>query len=236
MLNKLCEYMPLHWVNYNINISMKHKYVYFETPKVACSSIKRTLTHAELGDELFSRFGKAVHTPFFQTAFVKPYHLTNQQLEEILLGDDYFKFTFSRNPYTRSLSCYLEKMQQQRSGYEQIEPFLTATEKVEGVTYKRYLEIVSSFTPYDMNSHFRPQYHQTFGDEVDFDFVGKFENFDQDFSRVLRHIGIEFRYKEDFMPHRTNADEKVAQYRSAETDQLVQTLYADDFKKFGYNI
>jgi len=234
MLSKLCEYMPLHWVNYNINISLKNKYVYFENPKVACSSIKKTLIHAELGSDLYSRYDDKVHTPFYQSAFVKPFHLSSSQLEDIIMGGDFFKFTFSRDPYERSLSCYLEKILNKGSGYDQIEPFLTDVERFGSVTYERYLNIISNFSSYYMNSHFRPQFYQTFGDEVSMDFVGRFERFDEDFLHVLNEVGINSKYKENYMIHRVKTSEKASLYRSAVVDKLVQLIYMKDFEKFGY--
>ena len=35
-------------INYSINVSLQHKHIYVETPKVACSSIKTTLQKLEL--------------------------------------------------------------------------------------------------------------------------------------------------------------------------------------------
>ena len=53
--DKYCKYVNPDNFNYSINISLKYSYIYVETPKVACSSIKSTLQKMELGDPQFSR-------------------------------------------------------------------------------------------------------------------------------------------------------------------------------------
>ena len=52
-------------LNYGVHISLKHKYIFVETPKVACSTIKMTLHRMELEDPEFVREDfEAIHHYF----------------------------------------------------------------------------------------------------------------------------------------------------------------------------
>lgn len=227
--------MPWHWVNYNINISLKHKYVYFENPKVACSSIKKTLINYELG-ELSNRWGNVIHQPLFHSAFVKPYQLKEETFWEIINDPKYLKFSFVRSPYSRALSCYLQKIKTKASGYEQIKPFLTDSEIVSNISFQRFLEIVDEMDCYDMNSHFRPQTQQLFFKQINLGFIGKLENFNQDFANVLSKISGEDEppITHIFSAHQTNACSKLDGYLTPEIIDLINRIYSDDFTHYGY--
>ena len=111
-LEKLSKYTTctsILGMNYAANVSLKHKYVYIETPKVACSTIKLTLQRLELGDDTFNPSFDDVHDRSFSPLL--SLHSISE-FEEVLEGDDYFRFCFARNPYVRTLSAYLDKVNQ----------------------------------------------------------------------------------------------------------------------------
>lgn len=41
-------------LSYAVHVSLKHKYIFVETPKVACSTVKMTLQRLELDDPNFT--------------------------------------------------------------------------------------------------------------------------------------------------------------------------------------
>jgi hypothetical protein len=221
--------MPIGWVNYNINISLKNKYVYIENPKCACTTIKQTLIAHELG-ELTQKYKATIHGDLTNSIFVKPFQLTDVQLEEILTGDEFFKFAFVRNPYTRSLSAYLDKALGPKPGYEYF--FEQSGKTKEQLTYLDFLNVLNNISCYDMNSHFRPQYYQLFGSSIGLDFIGRFETFHQDFSQVMEKINCEVLL--NYQKHKTAASDLIQQYLGVDERNLALQLYAEDFSTFNY--
>jgi sulfotransferase famil protein len=110
-VNGLHHNLPYECLNYGANISLMHKYIYIETAKCGCSTIKLTLQRLELGDVNYKRDD-------FEEIHVREYSplLTPRQVgsfRNLLNRPDYIKFCFVRNPYTRLLSAYLDKFVRQ---------------------------------------------------------------------------------------------------------------------------
>ncbi|MBD0335929.1 MAG: sulfotransferase family 2 domain-containing protein [Cyanobacteria bacterium Co-bin13] len=106
--SQFSKYVEAELFNLSIHISLKHRYLYVDTPKVGCSTIKLTLQRLELEDEQFARDDfEDIHlrkfSPLLMPIQVGP-------LDAFLSRSDIFKFCFVRNPYTRVLSCYLDKI------------------------------------------------------------------------------------------------------------------------------
>lgn len=241
LVSKLTSFMPWNWVNYNINISLKHQYVYIEVPKAACTTIKSTLSKFELG-ALATQWdaqgapGRRVHRGIFESPFIKPYQIDHDMLQHILTGPDFFKFTFVRSPYSRTLSCYLDKVVKKAPIDEHIRQSITKNSAgTSEVSYLDFLKAISSMSTYDMNSHYRPQYQQTFGDTIKFDFIGKQENFAQDFKRLREMIGCPETCYSIANRHKTNASLSTSDYYSEEAAQLTEKIYQQDFRHFNYN-
>lgn len=103
----LSEVLKPALIDHVIHVSLQNRYVYVSTPKVACSSVKLTLQQIELGMPELSLEGGLAHSREMGP-FLRPSQLAN--FEESLHGGDFFCFVFVRNPYTRLLSAYLDKM------------------------------------------------------------------------------------------------------------------------------
>lgn len=234
LISQLCHQMPWYWVNQNIHISLKHKYVYFETPKVGCSSIKKTLIKFETG-ELYEKYDLPIHPVPFSSVFVKPFQLSEKQLSDILKDKTFFKFTFVRDPYSRALSGYLDKMVGQLSGYTQMIALMADKEVGDSVEFLEFLQTLQQMQPHAMNSHFRPLSNQLFSGLVDFDFIGKFESYSDDFGFVMSKLGVPEELHETVVFHQTSATEKLQRYYSSAEVELVKNIYAEDFRWFGYS-
>ena len=144
--------MPWYWVNYNINISLKHKYVYFEIPKTGCTTIKRTLINWEMG-EFADRWQGKTHRNIYETPFVKPFQLEPDSLREALSGPDFFRFTFVRSPYSRLASCYLEKIVKQKVSSGVIYKALGRSFDDENIlSIQEFLDGIEKLSPIDSTS------------------------------------------------------------------------------------
>ena len=81
--------------------------VYVEVPKVACSSIK--LAIAELLDSPLDGPGGDPHQSTFP--------VVTPDTDGPVMFPGFFSFTFVRNPWSRLLSCYRDKICLQVNGY-----------------------------------------------------------------------------------------------------------------------
>ena len=107
ILRKIFDQPPV-LSNYICHWSKKHQYVYVETPKAACTTIKRVLQEAETGSELVYDKPGDVHNRL-RSPLLSP--TSDMAAFAAAMHDkDYFRFCFVRNPFIRILSCYLDKM------------------------------------------------------------------------------------------------------------------------------
>ena len=83
-----------------------------ETPKAACSSIKRLLHKIELHDTPYQP-NKNVHDRA-HSPLLRPTQLPPRAFTECLTSAGWFRFAFVRNPFTRVLSAYLDKIRRDR--------------------------------------------------------------------------------------------------------------------------
>lgn len=108
------EYMKF----FNIALH-KHKAIYFFIPKVACTSLKKTMGEV-LG--IYQRTWRERLNPFGSPKVLNEqyYHWQHYPfVADATLFDDYFKFTFVRNPWDRLISCYYNKVKKGYSGFRQ---------------------------------------------------------------------------------------------------------------------
>ena len=225
-------------VNYLINISDKYQFVYVETPKVACSSIKKTLQKIEL-NESKTQLPINPHNKK-KSPLQAPYDLTIWRMKKALTSREYFRFSFVRNPYSRVLSAYLNKVgnpaERERLFFRnQLE--LTSNEEL---SFLDFLKIILQQTPDKMDIHWCPQSDLLGYAKIKYDFIGRFENFNEDFQFVIAKILEKEPHKiKDIIAvdqtHQTNANNYLGEYLTKEAQSLIQKIYQKDFENFGYS-
>ena len=89
------------------NFSLKYRYFYAETPKVGCSTIKGLLIQAEHGQVIQYPDMDYIHHREFS-----PLLNAQQLVDTVAFLEDpgVTRFCFVRNPYTRLLSAWLDKI------------------------------------------------------------------------------------------------------------------------------
>lgn len=234
-ITKHIKYIPLHEFFYSTNISLQYKYIYVETPKVACSTIKSTLQKLELQDiglyrENFEDIHKREFSPLLKVQQMADF-------DTFLQKKDIFKFCFVRNPYSRVLSAYLDKIvgNQSHKGRILLELGHDIDALKQEVSFEEFLAVLSKQTVLTMDPHWRVQYYQTFQDYIDYDFIGKFENFEEDFVYVGKNISDKFhKYYMSEKRHSTDANTMLDEYYTNELKEIVYNIYKKDFDYFGY--
>ncbi|HUY68206.1 MAG TPA: sulfotransferase family protein [Alphaproteobacteria bacterium] len=228
--------IPVEHFTYAVNISLKNKFTYVETAKVACSTIKLSLMALEIEIDDPKIVGGQNLGEMHDRAF-SPL-LTPRQVgsfTRLLERKDFIKFCFARNPYTRALSAYMDKILRNEMQKKPIADMLGRPLETP-VTFEEFLGCIARQPVREMDGHWVPQYDQTLRGKIAYDFIGSFEHIDADLIEIGTRISPLFpRYAQSETRHRTGAADFVAQYYTEEATQLVRRIYADDFRYFGYS-
>lgn len=213
-------------------LNHQHRFIFVHVPKAAGTTITRTLSQLttfrdiEIGG---TRYGEAIQERF-AARFDLRKHSTAAALREKCpdyVWRRFFVFAFVRNPYARAYSLY-RFLQKWKDGPHHgeiaalsFEEFLRCTGVQDG-----QIEIA------------RPQVHwlQQEGKLVPgIDFVGRVEQFAEDFSFVQSMIRRRRIMCED--GRRDNASADLDEWRTAMTpaaSELIEDIYAEDFDAFDY--
>ena len=137
--------------------------------------------------------------------------------------DSYFKFSFVRNPWDRLVSCWKNKIVE--VGYAGMKnrhmSFDTFVIMVTEGQWKSYHDI-----------HWAPQ-TMCFPHKL-VDFVGKFENLQEDFNIICDKIGITCEQLPHVNKTKLESSRHYTEYYNDETRQLVAEKYKKDIMLFGY--
>lgn len=225
--------------NYAYNISLKHRYLYIENAKAACTTTKYNLSLIEfhgtgLGGGIQSGVLDNIHANVIGTPFIKPFQLPNQFFDKILNDDSYIRFTFVRNPFTRILSAYLDKIVRRLPEAKEIYQTLNRTDN-EDIAFVDFLRAIHIRTKakQPIDKHWRPQSIQC-PEYCRLNQIGRIENFDNDFRRIMKSIGFTIRKIHRVDSHATNASSHISNLYTDECINLVVEIYHQDFELFGY--
>lgn len=220
---------PRSLADYLVNISPRYGYLYFEVPKVACSTVKRTLQFLEVTGKDFE-VPDDVHNKC-ESPLCSPLDIVRPLSREFLGGR--FKFCFVRNPFTRILSCYIDKILNSQWEKDSRKVALGFPGDAE-ITFLEFLQAIELTKPFEMDIHWMPQFHLLGGGKIDFDFIGRQESFNSDFTQVLRRIGHLNCPILTSDGHGVGASSRMSEFYCPESEEIVRRVYRDDFKHFGY--
>jgi len=137
------------------------------------------------------------------------------------LYSEYFKFTFVRNPWDLRVSLYRYLA---KGGHGSLTRYARQLSFSNWI--KRYSDRVNVNTTHvgrTQTSYIEPL--------KDMDFIGKFENLQEDFNIVCDKIGI----PNQKLPHKNKTKHKhYTEYYDDETRSIVAEKYAKDIEYFGY--
>lgn len=232
--------------NYAFSISLKHRYVYVENAKAACTTIKSILgewefADCDLGAEIPVAFLSNVHVNVLGTPFVKPFQLGEVAFNQVLEGGDFTRFTFVRNPFVRILSAYLDKIVRKTPDADQIFEEAAIRGVLGGdeeVTFLEFLRCIASIRSRSgfLDKHWRPQHLQVFPERIRYDVVGKVETLDHDIAQLAARLGQKAPTVTRSHGHETSASMLVDQYYGDKEVALLLDLYEGDFAAFDYEV
>lgn len=229
-------------------IYMEQKnFIFAYNPKVACTNWKCIMRYMNGADDYLN--ASLAHNR--EESGLK--FVSEQKEPQTLIDNKSLpKYSFVRNPYSRVLSAYLNKIEpyvnQTRSEFDDNTYFYKVycqidehrkiqLESESQVNFYCFLHWLSNIDDiHTRNEHWLPQSNLLRISDVKYDFIGKLEDLVIDAPKLLKLIGCELEFpsqeKVNFAP--TRATDKLTQYYSAKERQLVKDLYEMDFKEFDY--
>ena len=199
-----------------MNYSIKDKFIFFHVPKTAGTSIHSCFNgnlrslYSDLGVnyERLSGFLKVIDT-----------HVSASEVKSKLglSYNEYFTFAFVRNPWDWRVSLYKyickSKHHPCHKLYKEYKDFADYIKNTKYVNTRLQFEYISD------------------NNEVIIDYVGRFENLQEDFNIICDKIGI----PQQQLPHKNPTKHKhYTEYYDDETRQIVAERYAKDIEYFGY--
>jgi len=157
----------------------------------------------------------------------------------IQLDDDWTSFSFVRNPWSRLLSLYKQKV-----GTE-----ATSTRMIDGVyqgfvnhgipihsemSFEEFCDVVCDIPDHRTDKHLQSQaYTLIKNGQPIVGFIGKLERMNEDWKLLMEKVGLDYE-----LPHFNRTQKKNEHYSSDYTSEaLVQKVadrYREDIEHFGY--
>lgn len=219
--------------NYLTHISWERRYVYVEVPKTGCTSIKKMLQLAELGYDV-SSLPDNVHDRS-KSPLAAPLGRPNR-FRSAMENGRLYTFSVVRNPFTRALSGYLDKIIETPWERERRLPQLGFS-VTDDVSFLDFLQRVSEQSNDDRDIHWAPQYHLLGSGRIEYDYIGRFETLRDEIVTIADRLGIliDPSLLLRTTAHATHADERLSEFMGPEETDLVRQIYAEDFEEFDYS-
>jgi hypothetical protein len=195
---------------------------YNRIPKAGSSTIIANLYSMKYGINIAS----LTDSRRAKYSFKKPSEMLNEEVDKI---SNYFKFTIVRNPYTRILSAYQDKIS---SGKKNLKNSFFADEIPSFSEFCRYLELGG----WKDNIHWAPQTSILLLPLKEYNYIGYVESLAEDLTNILEKISNNY-IKDilNFTQHKTGADDIYRQIYDSQSVAIVAKIYQPDFDAFGYN-
>lgn len=210
-------------------VSHKYKFSYICVPKVATRSLLTALFREpkhDYGAELFK--------------------ITSFELfKKIPNFESYFKFSFVRNPFSRVVSCYLNKIENPKE--DTINLILNKFEGLDpNMPFDKFVEFLGTEEGCDSNSdrHWLSQSEFLKNDkgEIFVDFIGRLENIDSDLQVLSTKLNVpEIKIPIINTRFKWNGDKSdisdqyyYRKYYTDKTRKIIENRYEEDLNRFGY--
>lgn len=191
-------------------ISHHRKFIFLHIPKCGGTSI----------ESVFGSWRNKHSKDYFYLGKNRQHFLLNEILDQYPKCSNYFKFAFIRNPFSRIVSEY---------NY-----ILLNSKDLKKLSFKDFvlnLENYLNNTAYEYHNLSLCDYLLNKEGELVVDFVGRLENFQEDFNVVCDKIGI----PKQKLPHCNKTRHKhYTEYYDDETREIIAQKFAKDIEYFEY--
>lgn len=196
--------------------------MYINNPKAGCSTIKHSLKLAQAEEYIRTeRKFERIEDPHVRDDCLRTRGLRVSE------AGQRFLIACVRNPYTRALSGYLDKLQGWGQNYHRKHRLYRAT------SFEDFLVDVAKRQPKTVDDHFRPQHINLCFPDITYDAIFYLEDLSP-LSWFLSQLSPNF-CLETYAPHARSAASKLRNHYSNRVIQLVQGIYDEDFSYFSYS-
>lgn len=186
------ENLPV-WPEESYLVNHKYKFIYCPIMRVASTPLKSCCLRIAGIDYTEESWGSADVSLRLQIT-------DPNEAQRMLQGNEYFKFVFVRNPFSRLVSAYLAVFMhnyKDKLGRKTILDIkkrldLSQMDDEKRITFRHFAKYVCLTETLD--PHWNPQY-LFLGNYTKFDFIGKFENLQSDTEYISRKTGVVFDIK-----------------------------------------
>jgi hypothetical protein len=243
-------YPPSHALErlcYGSFVSLERRYVYVETPKAACTSIKQMLAtledapvdHDALPYHRETRLSMLIHQRR-HIGMPTLLDVAPDALDEILSGEGgWFVFAVARNPYSRLVSVFENKIRLGEPGYRALEACYGDGGRFDGPkkAFAAFVrDIISVHDRRESDVHFVCQSRVLMPRLIPYSRVFHFEEIPEMTAALARHIADRGRSAQIGLPlENASAAGHWRDYYDAESARAVADVYRDDFREFGYD-
>ncbi|KJV06711.1 sulfotransferase family 2 domain-containing protein [Methylocucumis oryzae] len=222
-------------------------YVFVETPKAACSTMKWVLTELENRVVKQKQVGKesnpAMVIHLRESHRIKNLmHIQSNMRLNLLNKNTVVRFCVVRNPYARLASAWADKIRQKEPGYErnwQLIANYTNTDSKQCPSFPNFVRwVVETQNPKHCNPHWRAMVNLLLPDLIDYTHVIHTENLADELQEILNLIAPDKDANILLKKHRTNESLPIEwqNYYDEQTAALVAEFYKEDFAHYGYSI
>lgn len=214
-------------------VNVPNKVIFFHICKTGGSSINHSVLWTLANTPIRAKDGYMIAAQHFTPKLLLNYKMvTPSQMEE------FFKFCIVRNPWDRLVSAYTKIWHTLFNSFEEYIESVSACVEVQesGGEYLQTPRMVSrgNFRQISgsYNSQFRPQhlYLEHDGKEV-MDFVGRFENYNEDVGKIYEMIGIDVEIKHI---NQSKNRKHYSEYYTDKTKNIVGDIYQKDIELLKY--
>lgn len=208
-------------------ISHKHKCIFVHIPKCAGTSIEMLLEPDVMVNTPLGRkhlFGIDDSPP---SGPIVLQHLTADQVKNRIenhVYNEYFKFTFVRNPYAKCFSEYQWWLDHGATSKISFKEWLV-----------NHLKPYMGFDTFMFYGHNKPQHEFIYNNhgKLLVDYVGRVENLQNDLNHICDQLQIDY-FKTSWDQRSKKDSSQYHQYYDDESREIVEHIYKKDFEYFGY--
>uniref|UniRef100_A0A8C4Q655 Carbohydrate sulfotransferase n=1 Tax=Eptatretus burgeri TaxID=7764 RepID=A0A8C4Q655_EPTBU len=233
-------------IDANTHLYNNFRLLYCEVPKVGCSNWRRLFLvlggHVKSPPESLSR--NYVHTtPVLRS-------LSSYSEDEIRVRlHNYTKFLFIREPFSRMVSSYRDKLQRPNPVYHKaigrwiLREFRPNADKSllatgDNVTFREFAQFVIKYNNFK-DRHWIPIEKICYPCDINYDFIGKIEQVAVEAPWFLQSVGVSLSYPnhQETNDSRTGVDmtKQFMQQLSHEQRESLYKYYQRDYEIFNYS-
>ena len=224
-------------------VNVSRRYLYVQVSKVASTTmmdILRSVEHLPPAGEydgtvqlmrrdMFSRRRENMPLPSLV-------ELDDKTQKEVLESPDFLRMTVVRNPYTRLVSAWRQRVLIYAPGCEhlycEIKGHYPELGRKSLVSFQEFVDYIGTRCDLSTcNGHWRRQVDHTFIKALNFSHIGRLERMEETVQRFQHHLGL----GEPFSVGRRNTTAAGNVDFTQSLADKVYSLYREDFEAFGYD-